>query len=121
MNIELNTSIEHVMSWIKENKMVERSKETCLLYLKNYYDAHKEEFEDMFPTIKDFSRIVPTLHKTDLCLNNDSFEDGYMYIVIYIRIEYGEEEVGYYKSVFDLNGEDVDDYIMSVDQVSLNF
>lgn len=104
-----NWIVEELENWIIEKNIIERVKSGFWRYIDNYRSDDFEEFENVFKNI-DVKCLKIQICKIGLIVNY-SFDEPVKYVLVESEIEYNEEDVGIYKSIFLTDGSDMDDYL----------
>lgn len=113
MNTE-QFNLAYLDKWMEDNKLEERAKEGCFTYLENYLIHHPQDFNERFILAEDIKNIETELYKIDLTISyrNDFEPSPIEYISMILKMMNSEKVIGYYKSIFSLDGEEIDDYIL---------
>ena len=106
---------ESLKSWAKEKDVIKRTYEAFEQSFKNYIEEENEEFCKYFGDLKrellkvyfkNISLKIVDLKHIDLV--NDDRE----FVEVYLGIRYDEMEIGYYSLLFDLSGDEFDDFLI---------
>lgn len=77
--------------------------------MKNYKKEEPEEFSEVFSNVNmDFLEI--SIGKVSLTVNY-RFDEPIIVVSAFADIEYENEEIGVYESLYSLDGDDLDDYL----------
>ena len=101
---ELNTIVDHLAAFAREQKLVARSLEGCSLLLRNEAKGNR------LPR-----RLDPAAVKMNFRSHSLTFESGMLsfpYISTQLDLYVETEEIGWYKLVVRLDGENEDDYLV---------
>lgn len=100
---------EEFQSWISLNNIIERTKRDFWNYIENYRSEESEEFLEVFSNVNmDYLEI--SISKVSLTINY-RFDEPITFVSAFVDIEYEDEEIGEYESLYSLDGDDLDDYL----------
>lgn len=100
---------EEFQSWISLNNIIERTKRDFWNYIENYRSEEPEEFLEVFSNVNmDYLEI--SISKVSLTINY-RFDEPITFVSAFVDIEYEDEEIGEYESLYSLDGDDLDDYL----------
>lgn len=104
---QVNT--EEFQNWISLNNIIERTKRACWNYIENYRKEEPEEFSEIFSNVN-MDSLEISISKVSLTVTY-RFDEPITFVSAFADIEYEDEEIGVYESLYSLEGEDLDDYL----------
>lgn len=101
---ELADAVNRLAEHARAYQLAERAGESCASFLRN------EEAESSLPGGMKASEVVVRFRSHALFFESSLL--GYPFITTRLDLMAGDEQVGYYKLISDLDGQVVDDYLV---------
>lgn len=110
MGADLTPMIGILPQWVEEHRVVNRTIETFWLCVEGYQRENAAECLRVFgEETLDPMEFTVTVTKVSVTAN-DWPTCGYAYVTAFVPIVYRGRDMGMYRAVFTLDGEDEDDY-----------
>lgn len=102
---------KNIKKWFIEKKIEEKSFAEFWKFFNNWIEESPDEFEAAFEGNYCAEKLLVYICTVSFSITNWNAEDcdQYKHIVVMVRFELDESEIGYYRLVFDLDGEFIDD------------
>jgi len=108
----MNTN--EIRNWINNNNLLDKTFQGFWICMNNYIQEELHEFEELFGAYNK-ERVKVSFDKYALKMfTSDCIEENLEnreFMETHLRIEYSGKNIGYYKMLFDFNGESFDDVL----------
>lgn len=94
--------------WLEEHDIEKMIMDDLNIYMNNYKLEDEEAYIEFFKG-KNIEKLKYIFHSVSYVINRWHMDNDYKYISAKLRIEYEGKAFAEYESIYDLNGEDIDD------------
>jgi len=101
--------LNNLKSWCDQYNIIERTMGYFWTAFENYQNEEPIEFSSVFES---FDKKNLSISIREICMSVDWPDFSQMKISVYLYIHYCDKYVGYYKAIYETNGEAFDDFFV---------